>query len=176
MKVETGIEKSVDGKDPNRNGKIATIAVTLGTIGLLAVGKWAINRNPDTIYSKTVEESNQDEDTISFAETENLRLIYVTNSVNNNIIPYVIRRESYFIEDKEKYIDIFTEVPLFDVNDSGEIINSNNLSFEDHGSLSEYYISNNLVQSEYKKEEIKSAIESAKEDIEKQRKNNQFTK
>lgn len=174
MKIETGIIKSEDGKDPNIHGKVITAAVTLGAIGLLAVGKWAINKNPNATYNNAIEKT--DDNGISFTETKDLRLIYIANTTNNNITPYIIRKEHDFFDNKDEYIDIDSEVPLFIADASGQIVNNTILSYEDKGSLDEYLIANNLVKKQYKKEEVKTIINIEKENIEKQRKKGQLTK
>lgn len=175
MKFETGIIKDKDGKDPNKKGKITTAAVCIGVSGALALGFCATkNKKENHINTQIEQEINNEK--ISFEDTENYELVYITNSVNNETEPYIIEKESSFGIYRYTINDIYTGNTLVVVNRDYTNVDTNSiLSIEFKGTLDEYLIAYNNLKQEYNKDEFKTILDKERESI-KNNKNKELTK
>lgn len=176
MKLETGIIKDENGKDPNKKGKIATAAVCIGVSGALAlcIGLSKNKDNYSTPKSEIEQETNNGK--ISFEDTENYELVYITNSVNNETEPYIIEKESSFGIYRYTINDIYTGNTLLVVNRDYTNVDTNSiLSIEFKGTLDEYLIAYNNLKQEYNKDEFKTILDKERESI-KNSQNKELTK
>lgn len=175
MKIKSKILKDENSNNLNKKGKITTAAVCLGVAGALAIGYGAA-KNTSNNKTKCGTEQETNNEKISFEDTENYELVYITNSVNNETEPYIIEKVQVMLPIRYEINDIFTGNTLLELDPKYNNMDEDSiLSIEFKGSLNEYLIAYNNLKQEYNKDEFKAILDKERESI-KNNKNKELTK
>lgn len=168
-------KKNKNSDNSNKKGKITTAAVCLGVAGALAIGYGAAkNTSNNEIKFGTEKEINNEN--ISFEDTKNYELVYISNSVNNETEPYIIEKVHTIFSNHYEINDIFTGNTLLELDPKYNNLDEDSiLSIEFKGSLNEYLIAYNNLKQEYNKDEFKTILDEERESI-KNSKNKELTK
>lgn len=175
MKIKSRILKDENSNNLNKKGKITTASVCLGVAGALAIG-YGATKNTSNNKTKfgTKQETNNEK--ISFEDTENCELVYITNSINNETEPYIIEKVQVMLPIRYEINDIFTGNTLLELDPKYNNMDEDSiLSIEFKGSLNEYLIAYNNLKQEYNKDEFKAILDKERESI-KNNKNKELTK
>lgn len=176
MKIKSRILKDENSNNLNKKGKITTAAVCLGVAGALAIG-YGATKNTSNNKTKfgTKQETNNEK--ISFEDTENCELVYITNSINNETEPYVIEIEEVRFPVRYKINDIYTGNTLLELDFQHKNVDEDSiLSIEFKGYLDEYLIAYNNLKQEYNKDEFKAILDKERESIKNNKKQRTYKK